>query len=204
MITITRLYNTLRVSALLLILTGSNAQAQEALSELEQLEKAALAGESSAQFDLGNRYLYGDGVAADDFEAARLFREAAQQGNNNAQYNLGVMYMQGKGVIADLPEAIDWFLKAANQGDAPAQFTMATLYANGKGVPQDPLQAHMWFSLAASSGHRAAAANVVLYQEMLSDRQIIEAQRLATAWIENFNQTIETEPSGAAVSAGAR
>lgn len=204
MITMTGITNSLRVSALLLILVGSNALAQETLSELEQLQKAAQAGQSAAQFDLGSRYLYGDGVVADDFEAARLFREAALQGNNNAQYNLGVMYMQGKGVIADLPQAVEWFLKAANQGDAPAQFTMATLNANGQGVPQDPLQAHMWFTLAASSGHRAAAANLVLYQEMLSERQIVEAQRLATAWIENFTASRATEQNTAAAPAGAQ
>jgi TPR repeat protein len=204
MITITSICHSLRLSALLLILVGGNALAQETLTEIEQLRKSAEAGESAAQFDLGNRYLYGDGVVADDFEAARWFREAAEQDNNNAQYNLGVMTMQGKGVITDLPQAIEWFLKAANQGDAPAQFTMATLYANGRGVPQDPLQAHMWFTLAASSGHRAAAANVVLYQEMLSDRQIIEAQRLAAAWIENFNKQLADDDNTAAVNAGAQ
>lgn len=192
----------LRLSALLLVFAGGTALAQEPLTELEQLRKSAEAGESAAQFDLGNRYLYGDGVEADDFAAARWFREAAEQNNNNAQYNLGVMTMQGKGVIADLAEAIEWFLKAANQGDAPAQFTMATLYANGNGVPQDPIQAHMWFSLAASSGHRPSAANLVLYQEMLSDRQIIEAQRLANAWIENFNAEHEFDENAASVHAG--
>jgi len=194
--------NGLGLAALFLILCGSNALAQETLTELEQLRKSAEAGESATQFDLGNRYLYGDGVVADDFEAARWFREAAEQDNNNAQYNLGVMTMQGKGVIVDLPQAIEWFLKAANQGDAPAQFTMATLYANGRGVEQDPLQAHMWFTLAASGGHRAAAANLVLYQEMLSDRQIVEAQRLATAWIENFNMKLTDDENTAAVRTG--
>tara|TARA_R100001377_G_scaffold70331_1_gene45771 strand:- start:148 stop:753 length:606 start_codon:yes stop_codon:yes gene_type:complete len=193
----------LGLSALLLILASASALAQETLSELELLRKSAEAGDSAAQFELGNRYLYGDGVVADDFEAARLFREAAQQGDNNAQYNLGVMLMQGKGVITDLPQAIEWFLKAANQGDAPAQFTMATLYANGRGVTQDPLQAHMWFTLAASGGHRAAAANVVLYQELMSDRQIVEAQRLATAWVENFNaQHAEADDSATVREAG--
>ena len=190
------LTHALRLSALLLVLAGTNALAQETLSELEQLRKSAEAGQSAAQFELGNRYLYGNGVVADDFEAARLFRQAADQGDNNAQYNLGVLYMSGRGVITDLPQAIEWFLKAANQGDAPAQFTMATLYANGRGVEQDPIQAHMWFTLAASGGHRAAAANVVLYQELMSDRQILEAQRMATAWIENFNAQL-AEQEGA-------
>lgn len=197
--TITR---ALRLSTLLLILAGTSALGQEPLSELEQLRKLAEAGESAAQFELGNRYLYGEGVVADDFEAARMFRQAAEQGNNNAQYNLGVLYMSGRGVIADLHQAIEWFLKAANQGDAPAQFTMATLYANGRGVTQDPLQAHMWFTIAASGGHRAAAANVVLYQELMSDRQILEAQRMATAWIENFNKHIADEKAAKAQPEG--
>lgn len=191
------LAHALRVSALLLFLS-TPVLAQEAPITLEKLQIAAEAGDSAAQFELGNRYLYGTGVEADDFKAARLFRLAAEQGDNNAQYNLGVMYMQGKGVIADIPQAIDWIHKAADQGDAPAQFTMGTLYANGQGVPQDPLQAHMWFTLAASGGHRAAAANLVLYQELMSDRQIVEAQRLARAWIDNFNaQQVDDENTAA-------
>ncbi len=170
----------------LLLITGSVSQAQTPRS-LETLQQAATQGERAAQFEMGNRYLAGDGVAADNFEAARWFRLAAEQGDNNAQYNLGVMYMQGTGVIADLPQAIDWFRRAAEQGDAPAQFTLATLYANGRGVPRDPVLAHMWFTLAASGGHRAAAANLVLYQEMMTDLQIADAQKLAQQWVEKFN-----------------
>lgn len=192
-----------RLSSTLVFLFASTlGLAQVAPTELEQLQSSADAGESAAQFDLGNRYLYGEGVDVDNFEAARWFRKAAEQGNNNAQYNLGVMYMQGTGVIADIAQAIDWFRKAADQGDAPAQFTMATLYANGRGVPKDPVQAHMWFTLAASGGHRAAAANLVLYQEMLSDRQIVEAQRLAKEWVDNFDALRQDNTTGAAVRAG--
>jgi len=163
---------------------------QAAEPELATLQAAAQEGNSAAQFDLGNRYLYGTGVIADEFEAARWFRLAAEQGNNNAQYNLGVMYMQGTGVLADMNEAVRWFLSAANLGDAPAQFTLATLYANGRGVPQNPVMAHVWFTLAASGGHRAAAANLVLYQEMMMDADIVEAQRLANEWIQNFNDAL--------------
>jgi TPR repeat protein len=172
------------------LLPGLTQAQQAAEPDLATLQASAQAGDSAAQFDLGNRYLYGTGMIADEFEAARWFRLAAEQGNNNAQYNLGVMYMQGTGVLADMNEALRWFLSAANLGDAPAQFTLATLYANGRGVPKDPVMAHMWFTLAASGGHRAAAANLVLYQEMMMDADIIEAQRLATEWIQEFNATL--------------
>jgi len=169
------------------LMLSSLSMAQES-NDLEVLRSIATQGDSSAQFDMGNHYLYGDGVEVDSFEAARWFHMAADQGNNNAQYNLGVMYLQGTGVIADLPAALAWFRKAAEQGDPPAQFTLATLYVNGRGVPADPVQAHMWFTLAASGGHRAAAANLVLYQEMMSDAQVAEAQTLANEWIARFNR----------------
>ena len=186
------------LGALLLSLCTVFAFAQEEPRDLKTLMEDAEDGEVAAQFELGNRYLSGDGVEADNFEAARWFRMAADQGDNNAQYNLGVMYMQGTGVIADLDQAIEWFRKAAEQGDPPAQFTMATLYANGKGVPRDPVLAHMWFTIAASAGHRAAQANVVLFQEMLSDLQISEGQRMARDWIEKYSQEQERKAAEAA------
>jgi TPR repeat protein len=114
------------------------------------------------------------------------------------------MYMQGTGVIADINEAVSWFRRAADRGDPPAQFTMGTLYANGRGVQQDPVQAHLWFTLAASGGHRAAAANLVLYQEMMSDQQIGESQRLAAEWVENFNAQFGSSDSNASDDTSAR
>lgn len=171
---------------------SQDAPASVTMSVDEQ-RAAAEAGDSAAQFDLGNRFLYGEGVVADNFEAARWFQRAAEQDNNNAQYNLAIMYMQGTGVIADFSQALYWFRRAAEIGDVPSQFTLGTFYMNGRGVPQDPVQAHMWFTLAASGGHRAAAANLVLYQEMMSDEQIFAAQQAANAWIDNFNRNLATD-----------
>lgn len=190
----------------LLFSMSAIAFAQPEPRDLETLLEDATAGEMAAQFEIGNRYLYGDGVEADNFEAVRWFRQAAEQGDNNAQYNLGVMYMQGTGVIADLPQAIEWFRKAAEQGDPPAQFTIATLYANGRGLPRDPVLAHMWFTLAASGGHQAAAANLILFQEILSDLQISEGQRLARDWVDNFKaaQDAAATPAAPEQAANAR
>jgi TPR repeat protein len=176
-------------------LVGIASVAQEAPSSIGELTARAEAGDSAAQFELGNIYFYGQGVVVDNFAAARWFRAAADQDNYNAQYNLAIMYMQGTGVIADMREAVNWFERAAVLGDAPAQFTLATFFANGRVVQQDPVKAHMWFTLAASSGHKAAAANLVLYQEMMSDAQIVQAQDDAAQWIEKFNALREAEKS---------
>lgn len=191
-----RLMGHLLLSQLTLLGLISSALGQD--GTIDSLRNIASQGDSAAQFDMGNHYLYGDGVEIDAFEAVRWFRMAADQGNNNAQYNLGVMYLQGTGVIADFPTALGWFRKAAEQGDPPAQFTLATLYANGRGVPQDPVQAHMWFTLAASGGHRAAAANLVLYQEMMSTEQVVEAQAMASDWVARFNRMREKQAPAAA------
>lgn len=189
----------LTTAVLLLLPCLASAQAGLQL-DLATLQNSALSGDSAAQFDLGNRYLYGTGVIADEYEAARWFQKAAEQDNYNAQYNLGVMYMQGTGVIADMNEALRWFQHAADLGDAPAQFTLGTLYANGRAIPQNPAMAHMWFTLAASSGHRAAAANLVLYQEMMLDTDIVEAQRLANEWVQKFNNTTSAPNNDNAVA----
>ncbi|MDX1491743.1 MAG: tetratricopeptide repeat protein [Pseudohongiellaceae bacterium] len=182
-------------TALFCSMLGLGAVAQEASPSIAELTALAEGGDSAAQFNLGNSYLYGKGTQVDEFAAANWYRKAAQQGNHNAQYNLAIMYMQGKGVLTDMREAVNWFERAANLGDAQSQFTLGTFFANGRVVPQDPVRAHMWFTLAASAGHKAAAANLVLYQEMLSDSQIIEAQDAANQWVEKFNAMHQGSPT---------
>ena len=60
-------------------------------------KKAATAGDTKAQFDLGVCYTEGNGVPEDYAEALKWFRKAADQGNPIAQYNLGLLYVQGRG-----------------------------------------------------------------------------------------------------------
>ena len=155
---------------------------------LTALKAAAEAGSSDAQFQLGTRYLYGEGVEQNNFTAAEWLRKSAGQGNHNAQYNMGVMSLNGLGMIADTQEAIHWFTRAAENADTAAQFTLGVMYANGRGVLQDMMQAHMWFSLAAAGGNKNAAVNAVLFQEMLSPEQLAESQSTAREWIEKFRQ----------------
>ncbi len=164
--------------------------AADAVIPLQLLLAAAESGDSSAQFDLGTRYLYGVGVEQDNFIAARWFRLAAEQNNHNAQYNLGVMSLNGLGVIADVDEALRWFHTAAENADTTAQFTLGVMYANGRGVPRDLMLAHMWFTLASAGGDESAAINAVLFQEMLTTEQVEESQRLAQEWIARFNSNV--------------
>lgn len=156
---------------------------------LPALTSQAENGDPAAQFALGNRYLNGDGVEQDNFEALRWFTLAADSNNANAQYNIAVMYLNGIGVIKDPSQAVTWFVRAAENGDPPSQYTLAVLLFNGQlGVAQNVPQAYKWFTLAGAAGNKAAAANAVLVQELLPANEIAAMQDEAQQWIEKFRQ----------------
>ena len=66
--------------------------------------KAAEQGDSSAQYNLGERYR--DGVAKDSNESVKWYRKAAEQGNASAQFSLGRRYDHGYVVAKDSAEAV--------------------------------------------------------------------------------------------------
>ena len=108
------------------------------------------------QFYLGRCYANGQGVAKDESEAVKWYREAAEQGFARAQHNLGVFYAIGHGVTQDYSEAVKWIRKAAEQGDPEAQRNLGVFYAKGYGVTQDYLEAAKWYRKAAEQGYEEA------------------------------------------------
>jgi len=74
---------------------------------------AALAGDATAQYELGQAYA-NDAVTLEDLsEAARWYRQAANQGNARAQQDLAILYNKGAGVPQDYVQAYVWFDLAA-------------------------------------------------------------------------------------------
>jgi TPR repeat protein len=112
--------------------------------------------DAEAQFNLGVKYLLGQGVPQDDTEAMKWFRRAAEQGHVNAQSNLGVMYDKGQGVPQDYAEALKWLRQAAEQGYCGAESNLGVMYLEGRGVPQDYTEALKWFRQAADEGYAEA------------------------------------------------
>ena len=78
---------------------------------------AALQGDVDAQFDLGDSYATGEGVALDHAEAVKWWHKAAEQGHAPAQYNLGLIYTNGRMAARDYVLAHMWYSLAATQGD---------------------------------------------------------------------------------------
>ena len=87
-----------------------------AAADIAKLTGDATAGNAQAQFELGNAYTKGDGVAVDAAEGIKWYRMAAEQGYPQAQVQLAMKYAHGNGVPLDHAEAEKWIV-LASRGD---------------------------------------------------------------------------------------
>lgn len=132
---------------------GPKASAQKyTAAEISELQENAAAGDTAAQFALGNAYADGNGVSKNLTQAAVWYRKAAEQGNAKAQNSLGVLYCTGDGVEKDKKQAVQWYHKAAKQGNGSAMFNLGAAYYNGEGVGIDDTVALAWFLLSSEAG----------------------------------------------------
>lgn len=124
------------VLAVLAALMAGPARAED----ITGLQRAAAAGDAKAQYELGVKYEYGQGVDKDYGTAAEWTRKAADQGYADAQYNLGLMYEYGQGVGQSLDEAGKWYALSAAQGMEGAIQAQAML-ARKRNPPPTPTYA---------------------------------------------------------------
>ena len=142
--------------------------ARSAMAPLDRLTQAANAGNARAQLIVGLKYLDGDGVPANETEAAKWLTKAADAGEPVAQYRAGTLFERGRGVAADPVKAVRWYLAAANQGNRKAMHNLAVAYAEGTGVKKDYAEASRWFLRAANLGLSDSQFNLaVLYERGL-------------------------------------
>lgn len=120
--------------------------------DLKQAER----GEANAQYVLGRRYYYGDGVIQDRTKAVAWQTRAANQGHATAQYVLGLLYLAGEGVDQDSQQAVVWISRSAELGSAEAQYALGMMYQNGEDVPRDSQKARELFVKAAMQGNEGA------------------------------------------------
>ena len=135
----------------------SKEEAKQAfIKQLAQVQKEAESGNAVAQFNIGLRYIRGEGVPKEPTKALEWFQKAASQGNADAQYYLGVLYRLGEVVPKDLTKALEWLQKAALQGNADAQFYLGGMYLTRKDIPKDVTKAIGWLLMAAVQGDARA------------------------------------------------
>ncbi len=96
------------------LLTISSIASEKA----DAYKKGCDLGNAEACYKLGNMYKKGNGVARDDYKAAKLYRKACNNGHAFSCTWLGWMYSEGKGVEKNLEEAKRLYKKACDKKDA--------------------------------------------------------------------------------------
>ena len=100
---------------------------------IEELKKAAEAGDPEAQSQWGLLLATGDSVPQDIAEGLAWLRRAAEQGELTAMFNLGVILENGLDCEPDPDEAALWYWQAAELGDTQAKMKLGTMLLRGTG-----------------------------------------------------------------------
>jgi len=119
---------------------------------LPVIRRYALAGNNTAENELGWAYETGHGVARDYGEAVTWYRLSALSGSASDQNNLGRMYESGLGVPQSAAEAEKWFRLSALQGFAMGQYDLAYLHDRGLGHVPPVTETAALYKQAADQG----------------------------------------------------
>jgi TPR repeat protein len=122
-------------------------------NKLNDLLKKAEAGDSEAQFELGNEYRKAYDAGKDTARAVELYSKAAAGGHPGAQAVLGDMYARGEGVQKDIGKAKEFWESSVIKGEALAQFGLGYMYRTGTGVTKDTAKALELLQQSAAQGH---------------------------------------------------
>ena len=113
---------------------------------------------------LASCYKKGQGVAADHFEAVRLWTRGAEAGDVQSQNMLGQVMSKGTCNLDDFEiDAVagyGWYKRAADAGHPAAQNQVGLSLQTGYGVAKDVDEAIKWFRRAAVQGDADAMYNL--------------------------------------------
>ena len=139
-----------------------------------------------AQYELANRYYYGEGVDENLTETEKWKKSVEwyteAQDYAPAQNALAKMYAEGKGVEKNTTKAVELYKKAVElykkvekKEYADAQFNLAEMYSRGDGIDENLTETEKWkevvrlYTKAADEGHAAAQNNLAkVYTEGIS------------------------------------
>lgn len=166
---------------------------------LQAYRDASEQGQVGATWKLGRMYADGDGVARDDYEAYKFFREVVQQqvepGSEEEAY-IGDAYAElGRYSAEGIPGteigpndalAQDYYQRAAAYGSATGQFEIGKMYLKERSQ-SNARQAGRWLKLAARKGHQGARA--MLGNLMFQSGRIVDGLAMMTAALERASPT---------------
>ncbi len=134
-----------------------------------QMYFRAILGDPQSQFEIGQMFQYGIGVAQNDQAAIVFYQNAAEQQHLGAEYNLGILYLAHAKEDADYQIALNWLTDAAFKGNENAQYVLARILDQGKtnGEGKELIKAN--HDQAISMLYLSAANGFGLAQYQLAD-----------------------------------
>jgi hypothetical protein len=148
--------------------------------KFKQMLPVAESGKAEAQYDVGEMYERGRGVAKDTGKAFNWYLKAAKQGHTRGAYRVGLAYLKGKGVGKNPEKAHTWLKKSADGGYERALFYLGEIYEKGLGVTQDYDNALTYYEKAQHGGFAPAVDRVVRVKDAIIEQER-RARRLAEA-----------------------
>lgn len=144
---------------------------------MEQLTRAAEAGQAPAQYTLGRLYRDGGPVEKNHLRSVIWLTQAAKQGDRRAMYALGKLYLEED----DLPAAMRWFRQSAELGHTLAQYRLGKLLLESGDAGRNA-EAVRWLTEAAEHGDQYA--QYALGKLYLLGRQAPPDHEAAVRWLE--------------------
>ena len=123
-------------------------------------KRAAIAGDTRAQYLLGAMYYEGVGTEREFNKAAHWWLKAANAGVKEAQYNVGRLFQQGNIFEENPKEAFNWYIKASRNGELYSFNKIGFMLQNGVGVKRDLHNAFQWYMKAARKGLASSQYNI--------------------------------------------
>ena len=154
---------------------------------IEWIRKAAAQQYAPAEFQMGQLYDFGFGLAQSDADALGWYRKAAEHGSAPGQRAVGDFYRKGRAVAADAAEAARWYRRAADGDDLRAQYQLGQMFFDGTGVTRDYASAYVWFSLAAGQtpledNRKGLIELRNIAAARMTPEEVAAAARLVAAW----------------------
>lgn len=160
-------------------------------------------GNADAQYDIGEMYEKGSGVATDVKKAFGWFEKSAAQGHIKAQFKVAYMYYKGQGVDSNVKKAFQLMDKPANDGNVRAQYYLAQMYANGDGVNTDLEEAFTWYSRSSLGGYKPAdeaLSELKKTMTTVAERSRKDEERAQEIAVKNIAKAAPAAPKAAPLS----
>lgn len=111
--------------------------------------KAALEGDSIAEFNIAEMYFNGVGTDKNFVKAEKYYLLSSDKGYEFAQDKLAYYYFKGIGFDKDLNKSFELYQKSADEGKKVALYNIALMYSKGLGVEKNNEVAFNYYKKAA-------------------------------------------------------